>query len=111
MFILRCTVTPIQTEAVINYQWLKDNQPIQDETMDTLSFDNLTLKDAADYTCEVVTDSNNTTTVYNHNQPIQDETMDTLSFDNLTLKDAADYTCEVVTDSNNTTTVYNHKPL
>ena len=74
-FILTCTVTvPAQlvTEPVISYQWLKGNQPIQDETMKNLSFVNLTLKDAADYTCEVnVTDSsliNDTTTITNRSR-------------------------------------------
>ena len=54
MYSLTCTVAGAErlTDAMVTYQWFKNNVEVSGQTMATLSFSPLTFSDAGSYTCE-----------------------------------------------------------
>jgi hypothetical protein len=54
MYSLTCTVTGAEglTDAMMTYQWRKNNAVVSGQTMATLSFSPLSSSDAGSYTCQ-----------------------------------------------------------
>ncbi len=61
MYSLICTITGAERltehDAVVNYQWLKNDALVSRQTMATLSFSPLTPSDAGNYTCRATVTS------------------------------------------------------
>ena len=59
MYSLTCTITGAErlTDAMVTYQWFKNNAVVSGQTMATLSFSPLTFSDAGSYTCQATINS------------------------------------------------------